>query len=58
VESLYAGEGGTGRDAVDEDKPLAVAYPLVSECDIFFLAGGIEYFEHARLAVDLHLLTV
>ena len=58
MESLYTGEGGAGRDAVDEDKTLAVAYPLVSECDVFFLAGCIEDFEHARLAVDLHLLAV
>lgn len=58
VEALDAGEGGARRDAVDEDEALAVAYPLVSQRNVLLLAGGVEHLEHARLAVDLHLLSV
>ena len=58
VEALYAGEGGARGDAVDEHEALAVAYPLVPQCNVLLLAGRVEHLEHARLAVDLHLLAV
>lgn len=58
METLDAGKRGAGRDAVDEDKALAVADPLVSQGSVFFLTGGVEHFEHARLAIDNDLLSV
>jgi hypothetical protein len=58
VKALYAGKRGTRRDAVDEHEPFTVAYPLVSQCNVLFLAGCIEDLEHTRLAVNLHLLPI
>lgn len=58
MKPLDAGEGGSRRDAVDQNKAFAVSNPLVPQCRVFFLAGGVEDFKHAGLAVDDNLLSV
>ncbi len=58
VEALDAGEAAAGGDGVDEDEAFAVADPLVAERGVFFLAGCVEDFEHAGLAVYHHLFAV
>ena len=58
VEFLDAGEGGAGGYAVDEDEAFAVSNPLVAEGGVFFLAGGVEDFEHAGLVVYDDLFSV
>lgn len=58
VEHFYLLKGRAGGYAVHEHKTLSVSYPLISQRDVVFLAGGIEHFEHTWLAVDLHLLAV
>jgi hypothetical protein len=35
-----------------------VAYPLVPQRRVLLLAGRVEHLEHARLTVDLDLLSV
>ncbi len=45
-------------DAVYEDKAFAIADPLVAQGSVFFLAGRVEDFEHARLAIYYDLLSV
>jgi hypothetical protein len=47
VELFNTCKGRAGRDAVDEHEAFAVSYPLVAQCCVFFLAGGVEDFEHA-----------
>ena len=58
VEALDARKGGARGDAVNEDETLAVTDPLVAEGRIFFLASGVEDFEHTWLGVDDDLLSV
>lgn len=58
MEALDASERRARRYAIDKDETFAVAYPLVTKCDVLFLAGCIEYLEHARLAIDLDLFAV
>jgi hypothetical protein len=57
-EFLYAREGGSGGDAVDQHKALAFPDPLISQSRVFFLSRRIEHFEHARLGINDHLLSV
>ena len=58
VEFLYPRERGAGSDAVDKNETLTVADPLVAQSGVFFLAGRIEDFQHARLLIDDDLLAV
>jgi hypothetical protein len=58
VEPLDALKGRARRDAVHEHEALAVTYPLVAQGNVLLLAGRVEHLEHARLAVNLHLLAV
>ena len=58
VELLYPRKGRPRSDAVDKDEAFAVADPLVSQCGVFLLPSGIQDFQHARLAIDHHLLSV
>ena len=58
MEFPYPAKGCAGGDAVDEDEAFSVADPLVSEGGVFFLAGGVEDFEHAGLGVDDDLFAV
>lgn len=55
---MNTGERGARGDRVDEDEALAVADPLVAQGGVFFLAGGVEDFEHAGLAVYDYLFAV
>ena len=45
-------------DTVYEYEALAISYPLISQCRIFFLAGRIKYFQHACLCIYHDLLSV
>ncbi len=58
VEALDARKRGARGDAVNEYEALAVTNPLVTEGRVFFLASGVEDFEHAGLGVDDDLLSV
>lgn len=58
MKTLYASEGRARGDTINQDETLAVAYPLISQSNVFLLAGSVKNFEHARLAVYLHLLAV
>lgn len=58
VELVNTRKRGSGRDAVDENEALSIPDPLVPQCGIFFLARGVQHFQHARLLVDHDLLPV
>lgn len=58
MEAFDARKGRARGNAVYEDKALAVTDPLVAQRRVFFLAGRVEDFEHARLAVYDDLLAV
>jgi hypothetical protein len=58
VEALDSSKRGARWDAVDEDEAFSIAYPLVAQGNVLLLAGCVEDFEHARLAVNLNLLAV
>ena len=58
VEALDPSKRRARGYAVHEDKTFAVTYPLIAQSNVLFLAGRVEYLEHARLAINLYLLTV
>lgn len=58
MEALDAREGRARGDGIDKDEAFAIANPLVAQGGVLFLAGGVEDFEHAGLAVYDYLFAV
>lgn len=58
VELLYPRKRCPRSDAVNKNETLTVPDPLVAQRSVFFLTGGIQYFQHTRLLIDDDLLAV
>jgi hypothetical protein len=58
MKPLHSGKARATGDRVDNDKPFAVANPLVPESCVFLLTSCVENLEHAGIPINNSLLSI